>query len=571
MFFSGTFLPTTSTLLKFKMAEVIPFSFSSRETIFNRITAEPLDVLIIGGGITGAGIALDMASRGLRVGLAEKQDFAEGTSSRSTKLIHGGLRYLKQFEIGLVREVGLERAMLHKNAPHLVTPEHMLLPVIKGGSLSPFTTSIALLIYEWLAGVRKEEQRIMLSKKQTADQEPLLNKEILKAGAIYYEYRTDDARLVIEVLKTANAYGARSLNYTEVVDFMYENGKLTGAKLKDLLTGREVPVKAKYIVNAAGPWVDKLRDKDHSLKGKRLHHTKGVHLVVPNSRLPLKQSVYFDTADGRMVFAIPRGKTTYIGTTDTEYKDLLEEPHVTRKDVDYLLRAVNRIFPEVQLTVHDISSSWAGLRPLIHQDGKSPSELSRKDEIFIAPSGLISIAGGKLTGYRMMAKRITDLVMHKLEKEEHLKYKKCITPSICLSGGEFAFTHALDAFADSLFAEVSDTGIARIQIKDLTHKYGSHTKDILKKFPLYILKNNDVTLALVFSELSYCIENEMVVSLNDFLIRRSGRLYFERETLSYLAPMVLEEMGEILNWNEADKKRNWETFEKKYREAVTFV
>ncbi|MEM7039750.1 MAG: glycerol-3-phosphate dehydrogenase/oxidase, partial [Bacteroidota bacterium] len=365
------------------------------------------DLLVIGGGMTGAGIALDGASRGLKTALVEMQDFGAGTSSRSTKLIHGGLRYLKQFEIKLVREVGQERAILYANAPHIVIPEQMILPVMKGGTYGRFGLSIGLWIYDRLAKVRKDERRKMMSAERALRFEPLMRKDGLKSAGMYHEYRTDDARLVMEVMKTAAHQGAVCMNHVKATELIYEAGKIKGAKVEDRFSGEKYEIRAKVVVNAAGPWVDEVRKLDNSLKGKRLHHTKGVHLVVPHARLPLKYAVYFDIFDGRMMFAIPRGRWTYFGTTDTTYENDLVHPRVTRSDADYLLKAVNHMFPSVKLTDADVRSSWAGIRPLIHEDGKSPSELSRKDEIFYSETGLVTIAGGKLTGFRKMAERVT--------------------------------------------------------------------------------------------------------------------------------------------------------------------
>ena len=336
----------------------MPFSARNRATYLKTIERETYDLIVIGGGITGAGIALDAVTRGLKVCLVEKADFASGTSSRSTKLIHGGLRYLKQLEFGIVREVGQERAILYKNAPHIVIPERMLLPIIKGGSLGKRSTSLGLYVYDRLAGVEKEERRNMLSKEETLEKEPLLNEDILLGGGIYVEYRSDDARLVIEVLKTAAERGAVCMNYIECQSFTHDNnGKINGALCKDVFTGKVYKIKTKKAINASGPWVDTLRKKDNSLKGKRLHLTKGIHIVVKKERLPIKQAVYFDVQDGRMMFAIPRGSKVYIGTTDTNYSGSVDHPYATKEDVDYLLAAANYMFPSVNLTVSDAESS----------------------------------------------------------------------------------------------------------------------------------------------------------------------------------------------------------------------
>ena len=279
-----------------------------------------LILIIIGGGITGAGIALDAASRGLKTALVEKNDFAFGTSSRSTKLIHGGLRYLKQLEFGLVKEVGSERAVVHRLAPHLVVPEKMLLPLSEKKGLGYWLTSIGLKVYDWLAGVKPEDQRRMLTKLQTLKSEPLLRKDDVKGGAIYAEYRTDDARLTIEIIKAAVTHGADVLSYAEAFDFVYNGDQVAGIKVRDGISGEEFVMHSKVVVSAAGPWVDELREINKSKTGKRLHLTKGVHIVVAHARFPVRQAIYFDVEDGRMIFAIPRGRTTYIGTTDTTYR-----------------------------------------------------------------------------------------------------------------------------------------------------------------------------------------------------------------------------------------------------------
>ena len=288
----------------------IKFSNLERTKTISKLVKEEFDLVVIGGGITGGGIALDAASRGLKVALVQKGDFASGTSSKSTKLIHGGLRYLKQFDFWLVKEVGSERAIVHQVAPHLVLPEKMLLPLIENGSYGKWLTSIGLKVYDILAQVTGDDKRKMLTKKEAMKLEPLLPKKILNGAGYYAEYRTDDARLTIENIKTSLRYGAVALNYATVEDFLYDEQKIIGVKVKDGISEKSINIKCKYVISAAGPWVDELRSVNHSKKGKRLHLTKGVHLVFPYKKLPVKQSVYFDVPDGRMMFAIPRGKIT---------------------------------------------------------------------------------------------------------------------------------------------------------------------------------------------------------------------------------------------------------------------
>src|SRR5258708_15158447 len=260
-------------------------STQRRGSIIHNLNTGVYDLLVIGGGIIGAGIALDAASRGLKTALVEKNDFAFGTSSRSTKLIHGGLRYLKQLEFGLVKEVGSERAVVHRLAPHLVVPEKMLLPLYEKRGFGSLLTSLGLKLYDMLAGVKREDQRKMLTKKQTLEYEPLLRQDDVKGGAIYAEYRTDDARLTIEIIKPAAQHGPQIVNYCKVHDFIYQKGRIVGARIKDQINGGEFSVNALVEVSAAGPWVDELREINRSRIGKRLHLTKVVHLVLARDRL----------------------------------------------------------------------------------------------------------------------------------------------------------------------------------------------------------------------------------------------------------------------------------------------
>ncbi|MFM7485864.1 MAG: glycerol-3-phosphate dehydrogenase/oxidase, partial [Cytophagales bacterium] len=473
------------------MKSNIPLSAGLRKIWLQEAFTKSFDLVVIGGGITGAGIALDAATRGLRVLLLEKDDFAFGTSSRSTKLIHGGLRYLKQFEFGLVKEVGTERAVVHSLAPHLVVPEKMLLPLYEKKGMGYWLASLGLKIYDWLAGVKPEDQRKMLTRQQTLRQEPLLKSDDVRGGALYAEYRTDDARLTIEIIKTACANGAKAINYCRVTDFLYLEGQVAGVIANDQLTGNSCQVQATVVVNAAGPWVDELRELNQSKKGKRLHLTKGIHLVVPREKFNVAQAIYFDVGDGRMIFAIPRDRTTYLGTTDTYYIGDKEDVNAEIADAEYILHAVNATFPTVRLMLSDVESSWAGLRPLIHEEGKSASELSRKDEIFESESGLISIAGGKLTGYRKMAERIVDKV---LDEKFPNNRAACQTASVYLSGNDFKNYEEVRKYLVQLKLQLRVIGLEHYH-HYLVHNYGKQTDLILEHFKLNLEKDADLALA----------------------------------------------------------------------------
>ncbi|MEJ8544498.1 glycerol-3-phosphate dehydrogenase/oxidase [Brevibacillus borstelensis] len=527
------------------------FSARNREEHLQQMATDTLDLLVIGGGITGAGIALDASKRGLRVGLVEMNDFGSGTSSRSTKLIHGGLRYLKQGEVRLVQEVGRERAILYKNAPHLVVPAPMLLPIYKGGTYGYLASSVGLYVYDWLAGVARKERRKMLGRAETLTLEPLLKPEGLKGAGLYFEYRTDDARLTLDIMKTAVGLGATAVNYAKADQFLYEHGTLQGALVTDRVTGKHYPIRAKYVVNATGPWVDGVRQTDGSLQGKRLYLTKGVHLVVPADRLPVKQAAYFDTPDGRMVFVIPRGKITYIGTTDTAYKLSIDHPRTTEEDRDYLLRAVNSMFPSVRLEPSDVHSNWAGLRPLIYEEGKGPSELSRKDEIFHSPTGLITIAGGKLTGFRKMAEKVVDTITQKLNEKEGKEYPACSTDRIVISGGERHGHERYEDWKKEMLRQGIALGVDVEVAQEWIETFGSNTLNIYKR----ISGPAPTREQLLAAQIKYAIEEEMTVQAVDFLRLRTGWTYFQLNKAEEERERVVRLMAEGLGWSDEETVR----------------
>lgn len=532
------------------------FSSMDRKQKFEDMAGSTYDLIVIGGGITGAGIALDAVTRGISILLLEMQDFAAGTSSRSTKLVHGGLRYLKQFEVGMVAEVGKERAVVYENGPHVTTPEWMLLPIHQGGTFGKFSTSIGLKVYDFLAGVKRGERRTMLSPSETLNREPLLKQDGLKGGGYYVEYRTDDARLTLEVLKEAAAHGAELINYAKAETLNYDaSGRITGITVKDMLSGGVHTVSGHKIVNATGPWVDQVREMDGSKKGKTLQLTKGVHLVIDQSKFPLRQAVYFDTPDGRMVFAIPRDGKTYVGTTDTVYKNDPGHPFMTVQDRDYILKAVNYMFPNVKLIGSDVESAWAGVRPLILEEGKDPSEISRKDEIWESPSGLITIAGGKLTGYRKMADTVVNLVAKRIQEGGGQAFGPCKTKNLPISGGNVGGAANFPAFIrektqlgvsqglDSKLAEswVRTYGTNAEKLFQLAHEIGNNREE------------NDLPLSVIVP-LVYAIQHEMAVKPVDFFIRRTGSLLFKIEwTLKWKEP-VIQYMASVMGWTPEQKE-----------------
>jgi glycerol-3-phosphate dehydrogenase len=538
----------------------------NRENNIQDLVNHSFDLLIIGGGITGAGIALDAASRGLKTALVEKDDFAFGTSSRSTKLIHGGLRYLKQLEFALVKEVGSERAIVHKLAPHLVVPEKMLLPLYEKRGLGYWLTSIGLKIYDWLAGVKPEDQRKMLTRQQTLGHEPLLRSDDVRGGAIYAEYRTDDARLTIEIMKLASAKGACVCNYVQVTDFIYEQDKISGVKAINSITKEPLPIRATTVVNATGPWVDNLRWINNSRHGKSLHLTKGVHIVVPFHRLPVHQAIYFDVPDGRMIFAIPRGRITYLGTTDTDYKGDKDKVIASKQDVQYLLNAANETFPSTLLTLADVESSWAGLRPLIHEEGKSASELSRKDEIFESATGLISIAGGKLTGYRKMAERVVDKVVELNFSDQ--KFGECKTSTLTLPGGDFQNYGEVKKLETELAGRLGALNLRGNEATNLAHLYGRQALMLVDYLENHITENPESDLIL--AKAWFAIHYEMSIYPLDFIIRRSGLIFFNRPKIVRWINPVIDFFAKELNWSAGEKASQLAIVTEALEEVIKF-
>jgi len=656
------------------------FAGSKRLELLEQMERETFDLLVIGGGITGAGIALDAQSRGLRTALVEMQDFAAGTSSRSTKLVHGGLRYLKQLELRMVAEVGRERAIVYENGPHVTTPVWMLLPLYKGGTFGPWSTSFGLRLYDALAGVSASERRRMLGADETRGREPLLRADGLLGGGLYVEYRTDDARLTVEVLKKAAALGAKAVNYAAAAELLYAGGgrgprggvmgagvgvgsaedahgagapsagvttgandagvhnvsgavgagdatggtnvhsasgagrgegvnggagadsagggpsvhrtdgaggqasagggttasavagtaRVIGARVVDRFSGRSFQIRAARVVNAAGPWVDELREFDGSKIGRTLHHTKGVHLVFDGGRFPLRQAVYADTPDGRMIFAIPRDGKTYVGTTDTDYRGDLAEPRLTAADRRYLLDAANAMFPSLGLSAADVESSWTGLRPLVHQPGKTPSAISRRDEIFVSASGLISIAGGKLTGYRKMAETVVDRVASLLHAAGRAAAAPCCTRTLPLSGGSVGGSAGLALFVEAKVAAGVQLGLPAGEAARLARRYGSNVDAVLALLAAH--RDEAVACgvpAVLLAELAYAMEHEMAVTPADFFIRRTGALFFDIAYVRRWKDAAVEFFARRCGWSAARCMQHAAELDRRLREAVT--
>lgn len=512
------------------------FSQKYRPQILEKLNQDLFDIVVIGGGITGAGIALDAISRGLKVALIEKSDFASGTSSKSTKLFHGGLRYLKDFEFSLVKESGRERAIVYKLAPHLIRPTKMLFPLPQKHSLPLSFLSFGLWLYDFLASVQKKEKKKMLSSQEIKNFSPLLSDlgVSLKGAGYYTEYLANDARLTINILRKAHEMGAVILNYTEALSFDYKDKKISSLTFKDHLSGNEYQISGKFFINASGPWCDDICQLENKELPSKLLLTKGVHLVLPREKLPLELPVYFENTDGRMIFMIPKENITYIGTTDTFYSESKENIQTIENDKDYLLNAVHYFFPKLNLSKQDIISQWAGLRPLVKQDKKKAGEISRKDEIFESETGLISIAGGKLTGYRIMAKKVIDLVIKKLNLLNH----PCQTANLSIVKNPFKTENEFFDYQEKLIKEIQLLKGTKEDAISLLLRYGKEVEGIIEK----IKKEPESHFedALLKAELEFTYQNEMIIFPEDFFIRRTQDQFFNPRRVERVFDFVQE-------------------------------
>lgn len=585
------------------------FSKATRKKSIEVLKKEEMDLLIIGGGITGAGVAIQAAAAGMKTGLIEMQDFAEGTSSRSTKLVHGGIRYLKNFDVEVVADTVTERAVVQGIAPHIPKPDPMLLPIYNDEgptTFSMFSVKVAMDIYDQLANVKGTSfENYTLTPEEVLEREPFIKKEGLQGAGVYLDFRNNDARLVIENIKQAASDGGHVVSKMKAIGFIYEGDQIVGVKARDLLTNETIEIKAKLVINTSGPWVDKVRNMNFTQPiVPKMRPTKGVHLVVDAKKLPVPQPTYFDTAqnDGRMVFAIPRENKTYFGTTDTDYQGDYVDPKVTQEDVDYLLTVINHRYPEAKLTIDDIESSWAGLRPLLignagsdynggdngnistksfeqavdiitdYKAGKAtrdevedvlnnlessraekrlaPSSVSRGSSLEQAPDGMITLSGGKITDYRKMAAGAIDLIRQLLNEHYGLTFKEVDSKTYSVSGGDFDPTKLTETVAE--YAKMGiDAGLSEEEATYIADFYGTNASKIFQ-----LAKEMSAYPGMSLAEsarLRYGIEEEMVLTPVDYLLRRTNHLLFERDSLDALRQPILEAMAEYFEWDATEK------------------
>ncbi len=514
-----------------------------------------VDVLIVGGGINGAGIARDATRRGLRVALVEMNDLAFGTSSRSSKLIHGGLRYLEQYEIGLVFESVSERRVLMDLAPHLVNPLGFLFPVYRGSRHNLFVIRAGMWLYDGLSLFRSPKRHRKLSPAEVATEEPAVKQEGLKGAPLYFDCSTDDARLTLETALDAAERGACIATWATVTGFVEEGGRVVGATVRDELGGGVKTVRARVIVNATGPWADRTLSLTSADTPRILRTTKGVHVVVDAEKLPLRNAVVcFHPTDSRVLFAIPWGDRTYIGTTDTDDEADPSEVCATRSDVDYLIDAANAYFPDHQLDASDVIATWAGLRPLIAgPEGASESEVSREHRIVVGQDGVVTVAGGKLTTYRRMASEVTDTVVSVLRLSNALDrdLDPARTDREPLPGGVGWPADDDHAAVAATVLDRAGGALSEASARYLTDTYGMRALAIADRIAARPALAAPLVAGRpeVMAQVEHAVADELAATLSDVMTRRTQLFYRDHDQGLGAAPAIAEHMGSMLGWS----------------------
>lgn len=536
----------------------------SRAENIERMKSTGYDVLVIGGGVTGTCTARDAALRGFKTACVDKNDWASGTSSRSSKMIHGGIRYLEMFDFKLVFEACRERRQLLLNAPHLVYPQAFAFPIYKGDKNGLFMIESGLILYDVLALFRNVKNHRTYLHDKAVELEDSLDSDRIKAVGVFYDCSTDDARLTLAFALAALDAGADCANYVEVVSLLKKDNRVCGARVRDVLGGEEFDVEARVVVNAAGAWGDKVCELDEPGAPEKLHLTKGSHIMIPRGRAKTRNAIPVTSpADKRMMFLIPRGHFSLLGTTDTYYHEDLDHPYSTKEEVEYILEAANHALPRAHLDKGDIISTYSGLRPLVMQEGGedvAASAVSREHRIYEGHSGLLTIAGGKLTTARSMAEEMVDMVAHKLLKEHHIKAKTgCMTMNNPILGTPAPDTQArvraLSAklkFDDDILAGFIKQGTDALKVLAMIEEDGSLADRLSPEAPH------------IKAQVRFAARSEMAFTVDDFLVRRTEIYYTSPDQGLSIAPLVAELMGEELGWDEAARGRQVDT----YKETV---
>jgi glycerol-3-phosphate dehydrogenase len=528
-------------------------------TSVERLGAALADLLVIGGGITGAGIARDAAMRGLRTVLVDQGDLGQGTSSRSSRLIHGGLRYLEEGDLHLVFEALRERRVLLDIAPHLVRPLPFIFPIHRGDRLPLWKLWAGVWLYDLLALFRNVRGHRILGKRSLLRAEPMLRERGLVGGALYYDAQCDDARLVLATARSAIQHGALVATYAAVEQLSLADGRVRGAVIRDRLTGQTAAVSATVVVNATGPWCDRLRRMEAPAAGPLLRTTKGAHVMVPRDRVGNEAAVAVTSPiDGRVMFVLPWGEFTYIGTTDTDFDGSPDQVEATPEDIVYLLRSANSYFPNAHLTSQDVISSWAALRPLISptEVGVGASQISREHVILTGPGGMLTIAGGKLTTYRLMAAELVDLACRELHRiDGRRRPPRAPTGREPLPGGEGRdFT--------PLAQPGLDLGLSRESVDHLIELYGSECAAIynLVRDRRELIRPLSPPHPAIEAQVIHAARRELALRVEDVLVRRIHLYYETPDHGTSAAQRVAELMGEELDWGGDQVRKETEAY-----------
>ncbi len=529
-----------------------------RAALAEALVTPCFDLLVIGGGINGAGIARDAAMRGLTVALVEQGDFASGTSSKSSKLIHGGLRYLENYEFALVLEASRERDHLRRHlAPHLVQPMPFVFPIFRGDPVGRLRLSAGLWVYDGLSAFRNIARHRSWGHRTTLRHEPQLRAEGLRGSMHYYDCWTDDARLTLETIQSAVAAGAVACNHLGVIELLRDDGRLTGARVTDRLSGATFAIRARQVVNATGPWLDCVRRLDDPNEKPVLRLTKGVHIIVPRERVGNRNAIVLRAPrDGRVMFAIPWEDQTLVGTTDTDYDARPEDVAADANDVRYLLDAVNAYFPAARLLESDVIGAYAGLRPLVApspSESETPSETSREEEMFESRSGLLSLGGGKLTTYRRVSEKVVDRVVERLRVlEPERRVAECRTGEVPLPGARVDDPDrgGFPGFAKRLRAS-APAGVDDGLVRHLLHRYGTAAMRLIGRVAAEPTSAAPVVPELPYRrmEITRAADDEMAATLDDVLRRRVPIAFRHEDGGTAAAPEVGALMGRALGWS----------------------
>ncbi len=534
-----------------------PFNRQTRERRLEAASGTAYDVIVVGGGITGAGIARDAAMRGLKVALVEKEDLAAGTSSRSSKLVHGGLRYLEHYEFGLVFESVAERALLRRLAPHLVQPLPFVFPGFRGDRVPLMMMAAGVTLYDMLSLGRAYRFHRRYSRRGTQQLEPALRTDGLKGSLLYYDCATDDGRLTLATALSAHDHGAHLFPRLRVDELLATRGSVEGVDCTDQLTGERRRLRGHVVIAAMGPWTDSFVGQWVAGASRILRPTKGIHIVVDHARLPVRHAVVMSGPDDhRILFAIPWGNRTYVGTTDTDFDGNLDQLHATAADVDYLLKVANRDFPASNLTTDDVIATWTGLRPLVADEGSgSESSVSREHELKVFDNGLVVIAGGKLTTYRRMAAEVLEATRQRL-KTKGVQLERCTTGRHPLVGG------GVPAAPTARLTTAVGAGTCQ----HLVERYGSDWDAVAG------LVNRDAELGerlvddlpTIRAEIAHALNEEGALTLEDLLIRRTDLFFKARDQGLECIDAVADLAASHLGWDADQRQREVE----QYRDVV---